>query len=324
MPISRLKRKDNFFATKIKFKALEIDLEFNKIVDFINNDIIFTVNELISNQFIGSDNVQKRNTFLINIGNSTTDWQFLNLDNFAFNGTSLIKFEQGTPNSALAVDNLDNYRFVTPTQNNHVLQSVLNNLPTFNTIHGDCFTDRCILANHVALNSINANNVGNIIYDIADNSIPTVKFANNAVTANNLEQGNNATGITANKFTPAIQALFRTMITSNMIPDNWIRTHYYQIFTLGRNTYNLANKANYERITGLNNYQYNPSKFEAVNNAYISSFNLSHVALNSIEGKRLQYTEDNTNYLPNVNDILDEGCIFPEHLDQELKTLFGF
>lgn len=324
MPISRLKRKDNFFATKTKFKAVEIDLEFNKIVDFINNDIISTVNELISNQFIGSDNVNLRNSFLINVGNSTTKWDFLNLDNFAYNGTSLIKFEQGTPNSILAVDNLDNYRFVTPTQNQQVLQSVLNNLPTFNTISGDSFTDRCILANHVALNSIGANNVGDIIYDIADNIIPTVKFANNAVTVNNLEQGNNENGITLNKFTPVIQAIFKDMLTSNMMADNFFRTYYYQIFNLPRNIYNSENKVNYERITGINVFQYPVNKFAAVQNIFIDSFDLSHVALNSIEAKRLQYTEDNLNYLPNVNEFLDEGCIHPEHLDEELKTLFGF
>ena len=323
MPISNITRKDNYFTTRTKIKAVEIDSEFNKIVDYLNNNIISAINKLIVNQFIGSDNVTLRDSFLINLGDNTTKWDFLKSNNFQYYGTSLIKFEQGIPNSILAVDNFDRYRFVTPSDDGQVLISVLDDLPIFDHVYNNCFTDRCILTNHVALNSINAANIDQHTCTVADNSIPTIKFTDNAVTANILENGDAVKGITIDKFTLVIQGIFDTMITSNMIPDNYFNDHFDTIFAAA-NDYNLLNAAQYQRITNLNIETYDATKFAQVNKIYVRDYNLNAVALNSIEGKRLQYTPNGNYYLPDVNDILDDGCIQPEHLDNELKTLFGF
>ena len=322
MPISNITRKDNYFATRTKIKAVEIDGEFNKIVDYLNNNIISAINKLIVNQFIGSDNVTLRDSFLINLGDNTTKWDFLNLNSFQYHGTSLIKFEQGTPNSILAVDNSDNYRFVTPTQDGQILISILEDLPVFDHLYNNCFTDRCILTNHVALNSIGAANIDQYTCAIADNSIPTIKFADNAVTANTLENGDVVKGITIDKFTLGIQGIFDTMITSNMIPDNYFNNYFDTIFAAA-NDYNLVNAAQYQRITNLNIEVYDITKLAVIDNIYIRDYNLNAVALNSIDGKRLQYTTDNVHFLPIANDLLDNESIYPEHLDWELRTLFG-
>ena len=321
MPISNMQRKTNYFGVKNKIKAVEIDLQFNNIVDYINNNIISAINKLISDQFIGSDNVALRNSFLINLGNNTTKWDFLNLDNFKYNGTSLIKFEKGLPNSILAVDNSNEYKFVSPTNDNQVLISVLNNLPTFDYISNDCFTDRCILGNHVALNSIGVNNIDENTCSIADNSIPTIKFADNSVTINNLENGDNVKGILINKFSAGLQAIFPTMITSNMIPDNYFNDYFVIPFTT--NYYNIVSAGEYARITNLNIEVYGITKLAPIDNIYIRDYELNAITLNSIEGRRLQYTVDNVSYLPIVNDLLDNESIYPEHLNNELRTLFG-
>ena len=323
MPINNIQRKSNFFKTRDKIKAVEIDSQFNNIVDYLNNNIISAINKLIVNQFIGSDNVALRDSFLINLGDNTTKWDFLKLDNFQYYGTSLIKFEQGIPNSILASDNNNNYRFVSPTADGQVLISVLDDLPVFDHVYNDCFTDRCILGNHVALNSIISDNIDGYTCAIADNSIPTIKFADNSVTANTLENGDAIKGIVIDKFTLGIQGIFDTMITSNMIPDNYFNNYFDSIFSVG-NAYNLPNVAEYQRITNLNIEVYDPIKFATINNAFIRDYTLGAVALNSIEGKRLQYTPNNTYYLPDINEILVNDCIQPEHLDNDLKTLFGF
>ena len=323
MPISNIQRKTNYFSVKNKIKAVEIDLQFNNIVDYINNNIILAINKLILDQFVGSDNVALRNSFLINLGDSTTKWDFLNSNNFQYNGTSLIKFEQGPPNSILVVNNSNEYEFITPTHPNQVLISVLDNSPTFDYISNACFTDRCIFGNHVALNSIGVGNIDDNTYSINNNSIPTIKFADNSVTVNNLENGDDIKGISIDKFSVLLQGIFPTMITSNMIPDNYFDNYFDTIFT-GVNAYNLINAAQYQRITNLNIEQYAFSKFAQVNNSYIRDYSLNAVALNSIEGQRLQYTPNNVYYLPDVNELLADGCIYPEHLDNELKTLLGF
>lgn len=319
MPINILKRKNNFFATKTKIKATELDSEFNKLMDFLNNNIISSINKLISNQFIGDDNVTKRNTFLVNNGDGTTKWDFLGLDNFEYNGTSLIKFEQGVPNSILVSDNLQKYRFVTPTQDNQVLISVLNNSPFFGLINNECFTDRVVLANHIPLNSIRADNIDAAVYDVPDNSIDTIKFANACVTTDSLEDGDAVKGIDIVKFNAAIQAIFATMITSNMLPDNYFIRDLNTIFV--RYPY-LGDIAEYQRITNLNVDVYDPIKFIPATGNYIRDFTLAKVALNSINGNRLQYSIDGGGtFLPNPNDFLDDNCIYPEHLTDELRIL---
>lgn len=189
MPIDQFRRKPNYFSSKVKIRSSDVDSQFNYTASFINNKLLPVINNLIYEQFIGTDNPALQNAFLTNAGDGTAKWDFITSDSFLYNGLSLIKIEKAIDNSVLASNNLGDYTYVTPTGENQTLKSVLGASPVFGKITGSCFEARSILGRHVALNSIEAGNITTETCNIPDNSIPAFKFADNSVTTNVLQDG---------------------------------------------------------------------------------------------------------------------------------------
>lgn len=321
MPISLYQNDPSFFRKKDRVNAYDIDTQFNKLVDYLNSDILTFINELIYNQFQGQVNPALQNTFLINKGDVTTYWAKLNNDNFLYNGLSFGKIEEGTTNSILVSNAHGKYEYATPTAPNQTLVSVLNKSPIWGKITGSCFEDRAIEGTHIALKSIDIDNIPQNMFALTDNSVPTVKFTNNCVTADNLQAGDIGQGLSFDRLSAGVAAVFPTMITSNMIPDNYFNNYFDTIFT-GANAYSNATQAEYERITDFKNIQYAGDRLSVVNSSAVQSFSPANLALNTINGNRLQYfvTADNRWYPP-PNDLIFNGEVYPEHLTVALRAL---
>lgn len=320
MPINLYQRDRKFFRKKDRVNAYEVDNQFNEIVDYLNSDILTFINELIYNQFQGAVSIALQNTFLINKGDVTTYWAKLNNDNFLYNGLSLSKIEEGVENSCLISNAGGEYEYATPTAAYQTLISVLGSSPVWKKITGDCFEVRSLEGRHVALKSIGIDNIPDDMFAVADNSVPTIKFAAGSVTADNLVDGDVGIGLSFDRLSASVAAVFPTMITSNMIPNDYFNNYFDTIFS-GANAYSLGTEAEYARITDFVNTQYSGDRLGGVNSAAVASFSLGNLALNTINGNRLQYfvTADNR-FFPRPNELIADGEILPEHLTPALRA----
>lgn len=321
MPIDPFRRSANYFGSKIKIRSSDVDSQFNNTVSFINNKLLPVINNLIYRQFIGTDNPALQNAFLTNAGDGATKWDFIKPKSFLYNGLSLIKIEKAIDNSILASDSVGNYKYVTPLEENQTLKSVLGNSPVFGKITSSCFEVRSILGRHVALGSVEAENITEDTYSILDNSILNVKFSDNSITMNVLQDGDAGIGLTADRLTDAVRAVFPTMITSNMLYKGYL-SGYFDIIFSGVNAYSNLTAQEYERITDLSNMQLPKRKINGISSAKVKNYDLNNLALNSINGERLHYLNTTTNkWYPSDNDCLADGSIYPEHLTPTLRTL---
>jgi hypothetical protein len=327
MPIDPFYRATDYFSDKIKIKAGEIDSQFNNIVDFINGSIIPTIYNLTYNQFVGVINPVLQNAFLLNIGDGTTDWGFITIDCFEYNGISLIKIENPPDNSILTSDSDGDYYYLIPTADNQVLRSVLGDTPIFGQIVGNCFEDRVVLGTHIIAGSLGVNNIDQNIFAIQDKSIPAIKFTNNCVTNYNLQDAdpilNPLGGIEFVTLSAGVQAVFATQITSNMIPDNYFN-NYFDIIFGGANIYDpILTLAEYTRIMNIGGVIFSAAKLPVVTSNLIGQeITLNKIALNSINGNRLHYFNTTTNlWTPNDNDLIGNGQIQPIHLTPQLRAL---
>lgn len=325
MPINDFQRVPNYFNNKVKIKANEIDNQFNDIVDFINSSVLPVIYDLTYSQFTGVTNPVYQNSFLLNKGDGTTLWGFITIDCFQYNGISLSKIQTPPVNSILTSGIRGNYSYLSPTANNQVVRSVLNNSPIFGQIVGNCFEPRSILGRHIALGSLTPLNIVGGVINVQDNSLPAIKFTRNCVTNLNLETVdriiNPLGGIQFNTLVANVQAVFPTMITSNMIPDSYFNNYFNTIFG-GANTYTPITAANYGRIFNLVNTGFGVNKFPQATSNLVNGFTLSNLKQNSINGNRLHYFNTTTNvWTPNDNNIIANGEIQPQHLTPELRVL---
>jgi len=321
MPIDQFRRTSNYFSSKVKIRSSDVDSQFNYTVSFVNNKLLPVINNLIYEQFIGTDNPALQNAFLTNTGDGTTKWDFIKADSFLYNGLSLIKIEKAIDNSVLASNSAGNYVYITPLEGNQTLKSVLADSPVFGKITGSCFEARSVLGRHIALDSIGADNLTAETYSIPDNSIQTIKFTDSCVTTNTLQDGDVGIGLTADRLTDGVRAVFPTMITSNMLYDGYLSSHFDVIFS-GVNAYSNLTAPEYERIMDLSNTQYPWDKISGFSSLNVKNYNLNNVALNNINGERLHYLNTTTNkWYPRDDDLLENGSIYPEHLTPDLRAL---
>lgn len=334
MPISPFYREDNYFSQRTRIVSNEIDGQFNNIVNFLNTNILLTLNNLILEQFTGVKNIALQNAFLLNKGDKTTFWNFLSPECFQYKGLNLIKFSLPPFNSILTSDVSGNYAYVSPTGNNQVLRSVLGDVPQFGTLIADCFEDRCILGEHIANGTLTINNFGNN-FEFFINAIPGIKFGPNCIIADLIEDsyddGTGDYGILSDQLTPEVQAVFPSMITSNMMPPGYIKDYFFDIFG-GANTY-ANNIGEYQRFLSPDFFT-TPAPFPLekcfpfdINYFDTNTLLPINIALNSINGQRLQYLNTSgikPNFMdPNPNDLIMDGAIGPEHLTPQLRQQLG-
>ena len=197
MPLNPLIIETDYFESiqnrKGLMKAGDFDLQFNNITNYINSSILPLLNQLIANTTPGTQDPNKANTYLQNVGDGTTQWSKITFNDIPDLSLSFAKLVQTNPCSILATGVDQIFRAIPPTEDRQSLISQDNSNPVWRKINAANIEDRQITDAKIALASLvqanfkagllaiqltdNAVTTGKII----DNTIPTEKIANGAV-----------------------------------------------------------------------------------------------------------------------------------------------
>ena len=136
--MDKIKRSNENFFQDILSKEdktiypYDIDDQFNEIVRYLDGTLKPAVDELVSGAVEGV--AGSINAFLHNVGDGTTDWQYVNsdkLDNFSISLDKLVKINTS---STLVTGADGNLVESTPNNANQILFSRIGNIPTWQLV----------------------------------------------------------------------------------------------------------------------------------------------------------------------------------------------
>jgi len=164
-------------------KAADFDFQFNDIINYINSSVIPLLNTLVSDTTPGSQDPNKVNTYLRNVGDATTEWSNITNNNIPDYSLSFAQLAQSNPCSVIGAGVDQILRPVTPIENRQSLISRANNSPVWKKITAANIEDRQISDRKIALASLVNNNFQQGVLDIQllNNSVTTEKIADNTI-----------------------------------------------------------------------------------------------------------------------------------------------
>lgn len=197
MPLNPLIIETDYF-TNIQnrsglMKAADFDFQFNNIVNYINSSVISLLNTLTSDTTPGSQDPNKVNTYLKNVGDTTTEWSNIIPDNIPDYSLSFIQLAQANPCSVIGTGTDQILRPISSTEDRQSLISQNNDIPVWNKITAANIEDRQITDIKIALATLLNNNFQQGVLDIqllndsvttekiVDNTIPSEKIADEAI-----------------------------------------------------------------------------------------------------------------------------------------------
>jgi len=174
-----------------KIKAVYLDNQFNIVGDYINNEVIPLLNQLVTNSLPGTDVLGTANKLWVNIGDGNTTWTKITDDNIADGGILWQKLVTAAAGSVLAANSAGVFTSVAPTAPHQVLVSRDGELPTWRLINASDIVDRSIDGNKIALGTITAENFqdGLLIPPLFDDFISTIKFMDKGVGTASIADG---------------------------------------------------------------------------------------------------------------------------------------
>lgn len=315
-----------FFQKKTKIKASDVDYKFNNIVNYLDSIIIPTLNDVVNEQFRGVNNPLLINSFLTNVGNGTLNWSFLTNDSFQQRGLSLNRLADTNDNTIVISDSNGklNYLFSSVEQVGNILStSGLFDNVEFQILTSSHLANRCVKGNHIIPASITPANLSDNSITIDDGTVTNIKFADNSLGAGALVTTNATDGLSLAKLHPTVRAVINGMVTSNMLPDNFISsTEYFRTVFFTNFPITFGNMYDYNRIFDFENIVYPLSKFANATANLVDSYEIRNLKAGSINGNRLHYLNSVTNtWTPNDADLILDGEIQPQHLDLATATL---
>jgi hypothetical protein len=174
----------------IAYKPL--DISFNNMVDYLNKKLLPVVNTLADKKAVGI--FGHEGSFLRNIGDGTTVFDFIRGSDIARHSLGLNKIEKQTKYSVIASDNNEILRSITPTSENQVLLVDRTLVPRWEKLKHSHFEDSAIEDEKVAVGTLSVRHLtagiigkpltaNSIITSyIQNNNIPLNKIANNSFT----------------------------------------------------------------------------------------------------------------------------------------------
>ena len=171
----------------IAYKPL--DMSFNNMVDYLNKKLLPVVNTLADKKAVGI--FGHEDSFLRNIGNGTTVFDFIRSSDIARHSLTLSKLTKQTEYSVLASDNTENLRSITQVAQNQVLVSDRTLVPKWEKLRHSHFEDASIAAGKVAVGTLSARHLtaGIIGKPLTANSIITSYIQNNTIPLNKIANG---------------------------------------------------------------------------------------------------------------------------------------
>lgn len=352
MPLNPLVIETDYFESiqnrKGLMKAGDFDFQFNNITNYINSSIIPLLNQLIANTTPGTQDPNKVNTYLKNVGDGTTDWSNITFNEIPDLSLSFAKLVQTNPCSILATGVDQIFRAVTPLEDRQSLISQNNSNPVWRKITAANIGDRQITDKKIALSSlVQANFKEGLIAikltdnavttsKIADNTIPTEKVVNGAVNSDVLGNliANQFAGRNASK-----AILWGNTLRDGIIANPWFLSKNNTIFQ----DYNIKTyPINYTKLTPdfkipptlynrtwawrVYNSDYDPAKYP--NNLAPNCIAGWQIKDNSIDGARLFY-QKGTGYpvfrasQRPLGQMIAHGAIGIENLSPSYKAKLG-
>lgn len=166
-----------------------LDASFNNVVDYLNKKISPVINTLADKKAVGV--FGHEDSFLRNVGDGTTIFDFIRRSDIAKHSLSLNKLEEQTAYSIIAGDNSENLRSFTQTAANQVLTSDRTLVPRWDKLKRSNFESASITANKVAVGTLSARHLtaGIIGKPLTANSIITSYIQNNTIPLNKIANG---------------------------------------------------------------------------------------------------------------------------------------
>lgn len=331
MPISNLLHNETNFADirdrGETMNAIDFDDAFTQIVNFINNNIITELNQLLGGAVPGSTNPNDINKFRRNIGDGTTEWAFIGNDAFEDFTLEFSKLSRCTPCTVLATGADRIFKEVTTDQSNFTLISQANNLPVWRKLRSENIIDRAITGAKIALGTLTNENLQNdlLATQLLDNAVTGVKIVDRTIPTGKIENGAINEDILRDLLSPLIgrnfAGGFQTTIQlyGNTLPDGFITNLNY--FTGASNSL-----IRYYHLRGDFKIPLNvPITWSAYNVAdgAIAGY---QIANRSLSGLRLNQPTNNsggTVLVRDINDLIADAGIAPANLPANYRVALG-
>ena len=359
MTIKVLKQNLEYFKyPNNKIKSSEIDTRFNDVVNYLNNEIIFNLNNVNDNVIAGSTIQDDINSILKSKTDVGYHWKKIDNDDFVDNSINIKQTNyKNIFNSIFRASVSGN---IEPIKN----QSLANNtiLCDVNEVRFDKITNNYIdpltkiKSNKIAYNTISSYNLSNITPTLLNNSIIGQHFKNRSIITSKIPNDS----ISLNSFDKNTQRLLMNYIWDWIIPKNfinlnnvgnrnniinrWDKTFLQNVafayklpvgqykgtsYTIPLSKFTnfyvkniIKYYANGVKITDLSLTDPNGKKVGA-EKRYILSSNLFKP--NSINPNRLVswFNTLNNNNCHNINSILAPNSITIDHLTSAIKDKIG-
>lgn len=211
-------------------KAGEIDNRFNDIVNYLNDEIIFKLNNVNDNIITGSLIQDDINSILKSKVDAGYIWKKINNDDFDINVIDIKKLNYKTTGNSIFRASSNGDVQLIQNQNMAVNTIVCDN----SEVRFDKLTNTYIdpltkiTENKIQYNSITADNLKNIIPTISNDLIIGNNFRQRVITTSKIINDS----ISLNSFNVEAQSLLMNYIWKSIIPKNFI------------NLNNIGNRAN--------------------------------------------------------------------------------
>ncbi len=235
--MDKIKRSRNYFQDILAkddktIYPNDIDSQFNEIGEYLDKTLKPAVDELVSGAVEGI--AGSINAFLHNVGDGTTDWQYVNsdkLDNFSITLDKLVKINAA---SVLITNAEGDLSESTPNNTNEILFSRDNNTPIWHLVTSAHIEPKTLTGNQFGVLSMENFVENQFITNIVPNVITTKNIRNLNVTNGKLMDGtitSDKLGIFANL--PVVNANLLNVnniadggITADKVKDNTIPISY--------------------------------------------------------------------------------------------------
>lgn len=166
-----------------------LDMSFNNMVDYLNKKLLPVVNTLADKKAVGI--FGHEDSFLRNIGDGRTVFDFIRSSDIARYSLSLNKLEKQTEYSVIASDNTETLRSITPNAANQVLLNDGTLVPKWEKLKYNHFENASIADNKVAIATLSARHLaeGIIGKPLTEGSIITSYIQNNTIPLQKIAAG---------------------------------------------------------------------------------------------------------------------------------------
>ncbi len=330
MPISNLMHNETNFADirdrGETMNAIDFDEAFTEIVNFINNQIITELNQLLGGAVPGSTNPNDINKFRRNVGDGTTEWAFIGNDALEDFSLEFSKLSKCTPCTILATGADKIFKEVTTNQSNLTLISQDNNLPVWRNLRSQHIVNRAITGAKIALGTVTNENLENALLatQLLDNAVTGVKIVDRTIPTSKIADGAINEDILRDLLSPLIgrnfAGGFQTTIQlyGNTLPDGFITNLNYFNGFFKIYYYHLRNDFKIPLGCPISNIQ-----ARNIANGAIANYQIVNRSLNGVRLNQRTNNSGGTVLVRDINDLIADAGIAPANLPANYRAALG-